>query len=403
MVSNLFTFLRNKAFLLSLVLCILTLPFQIKFLSFEAAWGNGFTNPYTSVFFSAFDFSLLLAALSYLVFERKKKLLQPPIILLLFVTLATISIIISPYEDSLFHLLLTIKLLELILFLTLLKQAPSRLLLVKIFIGVMSVQAIWALGQALLQQDFGLQILGEPSLDQATPHLARFGEFIRGYGSFPHPNILGGFLALSILLTFQTSIEKKSKITLIVLQCLGLLATFSRSALLALALVSLMQKHRFRKWFSLGAAVLLVLFFAARGINFLQDPAFLERLSGYQIALDMILAYPFGVGLSHFTLYMDSVSVVALMPWDYQPAHNVLLLLLAEIGIASTLVLSGGVFYALRKNPQYLAPALLLAVIGVFDHYWLTQDQGRAFLILVFVFWQFKKAAHSSKTQAAQE
>lgn len=403
MVSSLFTFLRNKAFLWSLALCILTLPFQIKVLVFETQWGHGLANPYTSFYASAFDIALVLASLSFLIFEKKKPFHLPPLPLILFISLAAISVLISPYQDTLFHFLLVLKLVEGLLFFTLLKEVTHKDLLIKCFVAVMSTEALWALGQLLFQQDFGLQALGESVLSESTANLAKFSiagtEFIRGYGSFPHPNILGGFLVLSIWLSFQSPFKKNEKTAILILQFLGLLATFSRSALLALLLVTLftsMGKSFFKKKIRYAVLSILILslglFFVLRGFNFLNDPAVLERIAGFAYTWEMIKAYPFGVGFSHFTLFLDTVSPVALQPWEYQPVHNIFLLSLAELGLPFSILFLSGCAYSIKKKPKLGGVALMLITLGLFDHYLLTQDQGRFFLLFALSLLTMKEA-----------
>jgi len=418
MVSNLFTFLRNKGFTWSLALCILTLPFQLKILAFETEWGKGFTNPYTSIYFSLFDCALLLSAFFFLIYERKKAAASASSpLLLLFAVLAIFSFFFTPYDDSLFHLLLVVKLLELILFYHLLTKVQDKEFLSRIFIYIVSVEGIWAFLQVLFQRDFGLQILGEPNLAAAAPNLARFTwgswEFIRGYGTFPHPNILGGFLALGILLTFlNKNISGRQKIVLLILQFLGLLSSFSRSALLALLLVILVtgfekkffQKQKTLILFGLGAGLLLTLFFVMRGSTLLEDPAFLERLNGYSYAWSLIQAHPWGVGFSHFTLFLDSVSSLPLMPWEYQPVHNVFLLLLSELGWLSFALLLGAalaqLYQKIKTRTLLWGAALLLLIIGFFDHYLLTLDQGRFLAIFVLAILSFKREGNSDKNPA---
>ncbi len=411
MVSSLFTFLRNKAFLWSLGLCILTLPFQVKVLLFETQWGHGLANPYASIFVSAFDVALLLASTSFLIFEKKKKWTLPPLPLILFISLAALSLIISPYHDDVFHFLLVLKLGEALLFYTLLKQLSSKELLIKLFTGVMSVEALWALGQVLFQQDFGLQILGETALSASTANLARFSignlEFIRGYGSFSHPNVLGGFLAISIFLSLHSTLKKNEKTALLTIQFLGLLATFSRSALLALLLATfltntakkLFQTKKIRLAFLTGALLALGLFTLLRGLDFLSDPALLERLNGYHYAWEMIKNYPLGVGFSHFTLFLDNIATSALQPWEYQPVHNIFVLTLAELGIPFFILLLAGCAYSIKTKPVLAAPLLILVIIGLFDHYLLTQDQGRFLLIFALSLLTMKEAVHH-KTSA---
>lgn len=411
MASNLFTFLRNRGFKWSLALCLVALPLQLKFLAFEVDWGKGFSNPYTSIYFSLFDAALLLSSLVFLIYERKRAdKVEASLFLLLLAALAVFSFFFTSYGDPLFHFLLAVKLLELVLFYHLLMAAPDKDSVSRCFIYVLSAEGLWAFLQVLFQRDFGLQILGEPNLANAAPHLARFTwdswELIRGYGTFSHPNILGGFLALSIYLSFLSkNIPNRQKNILLAVQFLGLLSTFSRSALLALLLVvfitgletKFFQKQKTLALVGLGMGILLLLFFVMRGVSFLEDPALLERLSGYSTAWELIKTHPFGVGFAHSTLFLDSVAPLPLMPWEYQPVHNIFLLLLVELGWPSLLLLPLAIRF--KKNLYWGAPILLL-VIGLFDHYLLTLDQGRFFAVFVLALLAIKKGASPDRTPA---
>ena len=78
----------------------------------------------------------------------------------------------------------------------------------------------------------------------------------------------------------------------------------------------------------------------------------------------------------------------------YQPVHNILLLAMAETGIlgfgfflwlvVKTLVV------AWQKGEKALIYSLLIIFLtGLFDHYWLTLQQGQLMLTLVFgLVWQ---------------
>lgn len=67
------------------------------------------------------------------------------------------------------------------------------------------LQSFIAIIQFLLQKSIGLTFLGESIFSVFDPGVAKIvinGDiFVRSYGFFPHPNILGGFLALSLVIT----------------------------------------------------------------------------------------------------------------------------------------------------------------------------------------------------------
>jgi len=87
-------------------------------------------------------------------------------------------------------------------------NVPRGTLLKKIFGLVMIIglfQAIIGIGQFILQHSIGLFWLKESLISSNISGVAKVifnGEvFIRAYGLFPHPNILGGFLLFSILIS----------------------------------------------------------------------------------------------------------------------------------------------------------------------------------------------------------
>lgn len=75
----------------------------------------------------------------------------------------------------------------------------------EIIIGIGLFQAIIGIMQFLKQSSIGLFWLKESLISSNMPEVAKIvldgHKYIRAYGLFPHPNILGGFLAFSIIVT----------------------------------------------------------------------------------------------------------------------------------------------------------------------------------------------------------
>jgi O-antigen ligase len=144
----------------------------------------------------------------------------------------------------------------------------------------------------------------------------------------------------------------------------------------------------------------MMLLFWSRGTFPWNDPALLSRWSGYKEALSLFQQYPLGVGWNHYTLFLDQATAVALQPWDYQPVHNVYLLALAETGILGFVVAIVAIVLVLKKmlllhktlsTPElafkkrvFTLIGLSVVLIGLFDHYWMSLEQGRLLLVLLW-------------------
>ena len=103
--------------------------------------------------------------------------------------------------------------------------------------------------------------LGERTFTVDTPGIARFPlclpsffgciEFLRSYATFPHPNVLAGYLAVGVPLLLNKQIAKYTNKQInklntvrkiaIVLGLLALVLTFSRSAVLVMILFGLFR------------------------------------------------------------------------------------------------------------------------------------------------------------------
>ncbi|MBT4384291.1 hypothetical protein HOD30_00925 [Candidatus Peregrinibacteria bacterium] len=412
----------NKWMQILFGIAIFTLPFQVHVLAYQTTWGRGFTNPYGSIYFTITEFFLLGAGLLFLasrIKTRKRIKIGDAGFFLLMLSIAfltTLSLYLSPFEDYTFHLFLFLKISNLILFYTLIVNKVLRANeILKIFIFSMCFQAALAIFQLITQSSLGLGMLGEPYLADNVAHLARFtlndSSIIRSYGTFSHPNILGGFLVTSLLSTLLFSPKHKNERSILLLiQFLGILATFSRSAIFALtvALVFIyiwyLKEIKNNKIIpiSLGSILLIEMFYLAfsRGFDLLNDPAFIERINGYKQAIEIFEINQLGVGYSHFTLFLDQISQTPLMPWEYQPVHNLFLLALSEAGVIGMIgiVLSMSyIFYRIFHNRKIFLTRsqnfkkrilfvtfLSLFLISMLDHYTASLDQGRFLVVLVF-------------------
>lgn len=311
----------------------------------------------------------------------------------------------------------------LLFFLFIVNEIPSPAWVVIPVALQVLIQSTVAIGQSLLQRDLGLQAFGEYDLNPLHAGTSVIGaggvRFLRAYGLSDHPNILGGCLALGLLILLAAFIRSRRLHMFVVAfafvpASLALFLTFSRSAWIAFFGGSLLivgvEIYR-RNTNALKRVVVLMLLclltaspFVARDLPYLgarvnADDSFsenrLERGSiiqreylfdaANQIFVDHALT---GVGLG--------VSAVAfkekypVFPANYQPPHFTLLAAALETGILGAtfffmltvlpLLILLTQRHRLFTNPILIAcGALLFAIliIGLFDYYTWGYMSGR--------------------------
>ncbi|MBI5793743.1 O-antigen ligase family protein [Candidatus Uhrbacteria bacterium] len=255
------------------------------------------------------------------------------------------------------------------------------------------------------------------------------GRMLRAYGTFPHPNIFGGYLAVGVVaLAWLTRFVKKKwelAFMLIGSALLGLtlIVTFSRSAWLGITiglivLIALMVRDRKMPSrqalpiIGLGVICLLAtiaIFHTEVFARFnptlrLEAVSIEERTSQYQTFGDVFLSSPIlGVGPNAYTFTLADQDPGQPV-WSYQPIHNVFLLILGELGLVGfSLFLFwigriGHISLMSMQTPDGMFAVTLgvsLFVIAVFDHYLWTLWPGlalSAFALALIVRWSKSEA-----------
>ena len=291
-------------------------------------------------------------------------------------------------------------------------------------------QAVLGLAQYFLQQHVGLHSIGETILHPAMSGVAVFfnlaGEkTLRAYGTFPHPNVLAMHMVLALtavaylyLRHSAATVRRESWLWLATTGVLlwGFLATFSRTVIaasvgaLAIPFVWLMHERRSISWrnapvlrrrarnlffFVLAASVLF-------GALFWSDVLARVGISPHEEAVQLRSYYNavalssgdglfgvnwFGAGIGNFVTWLMQANP-HLPGWQYQPAHNMYLLVYTEMGLMGSAALAVFVILLLKgvvrkRTDEPLVRLGLLAVAGMvifvalFDHYFWTIQQGR--------------------------
>jgi len=233
----------------------------------------------------------------------------------------------------------------------------------------------------------------------------------RAMGTFIHPNLLGGFVALSLVLGLpQVLAARASRGFWLAVWAAGwvlLGLAFSRTAVLALviggAVIVCAALRTERRWqvlvvppalvalgallFDLAIAHDVVAGWFIPSAATLGGPSVAQLVLSVTIALDLIRAHPvLGIGAGNFTLAELLPPIDAAM---VDPVHVVPLLVIAEAG-----PLAGLAWLALVVSPvirlrgpgSRLSPRALaglgvsaaLLTIGLLDHYLWTLPTGRA-------------------------
>lgn len=264
------------------------------------------------------------------------------------------------------------------------------------------LQSSLAILQVLNGDLLGLSALGEVDM--------RFyyetDDLFRGRGLAMHPNYLGGYLMIAIiasLLLARRSLAHERLawpfIAIGVLSTVGLVATFSRSAILALILilvplaVGLLPRltQRTRQLFigtvGLGAILSVVLIIAGGGS--VQDRFFSEREYFWDDTLDVIQDKTMtGAGAGNLMIEIGQDRFLS--GRDLLPVHNVYAAIWAELGFVGMALFVSGcatIVWEMRRQDDldffiWTAGVLGIVIIMLFDNYfWLVQP------FRVFFFW----------------
>lgn len=342
-----------------------------------------------------------------------------------------------------FFLRLTVVLVQfLFLFFVLKRNIISITSLSSVFVSAAVFQAVIGFLQFLSQKSVGVWFLGESIINEFSVNVARFPVFgvplLRAYGTMAHANILAGFLVLGLISCLFLWINKKQmappsfksflkerlffqtiiSISLFII-LVGIVLTFSRSGwivslfgIIFSLCVGFLYEHTRKQTlhlFFIVCALFILLFLSLgwaifpRATLSRNEPSVNYRVLYNNIGRDIVLQKPLGVGIGNQIFFSKESGLYEKYGIydniDWQPIHNLYLLITSELGIFgifSFLYIIGVAFFFsfkkeffvfLKSPPQYFwfGAALLssLLIFGLFDHFLWTLESGRLMLWLV--------------------
>lgn len=259
-----------------------------------------------------------------------------------------------------------------------------------------AAQSLIAILQFILNSSIGFWILGEREFSISTPAIAKFNlfgaEFLRAYGTFSHPNVLAGFMVISIPLVFYF---KRSLLSyfIIFLAALTILLSFSRSSMLIILVqASYILKNKLKVLLLVLFLLLPLIYIRFSSIFNFDSLSLLRREELSEIAITHFLSSPIiGVGLNNFINTTSSSSLIAGPSRFLQPVHNIFLLSLSETGllgfIGFLIFISAPIIKFFKKKDLlgvFLFCWLAILFIGLLDHYFLTIAQGQRLFFLIW-------------------
>lgn len=286
-------------------------------------------------------------------------------------------------------------------------------LLLPIAIGWCQVLTGWSFSSTILG------IAGKNVADAGVAVVETLNSrMLRAYGTFQHPNIFGGYLAVGIMfLVWIARYAKRRReivFALFTAAILGasLISTFSRSAWLAvvsggLALLFLLVWNK-RAPPKRAILIAIVGLFSILTTSLLfHDQIFSrftpsmrveaisieERVLQYQTFGDVFLSSPLlGVSPGGYVFKLSEFNP-GFPAWAYQPIHNTLLLILAELGIFGFgffiywIYSMDKISHALTRKSEgmfALSLGVVILVLALFDHYLWSLWPGLVLSAVVF-------------------
>ncbi|PWB38903.1 MAG: hypothetical protein C3F02_01410 [Parcubacteria group bacterium] len=419
--------LAHKSFKFFLGLFIILIPWQTRWIF--SYWNIG-AEPWEIGKLSLYGsmIVLLLAAIFFLTQHREElKLSKNKFLYFVFAYSIVIGLWSPLPAVSLYYLLIVYLA---VLFAHLCRFLNKRALLY-MFLTSGLIQALLALQQSIAQHIWANKWLGlaehlPNTLGTAVVELGN-ERILRAYGALPHPNILGGFLFMTIFIGVylwvdfyqrgekerwgQSYVRKNVAgflyvITTLVVATYALLATFSRSAVLALlaslfsvAIINVLR----RKWLRVSVVIRYAIIFIIVVLSFnawfgdawttrlqvagrLEEKSVKERYGSFnQFYTASGKDILFGQGMAMNTKVTKDHNPTEAV-YNIQPIHDTFALALAEVGVIGILLIIGILRMVIKEADEIdtASTSLLLGlmVIGLFDHYLWTTWTG--WLMMVF-------------------
>jgi hypothetical protein len=283
----------------------------------------------------------------------------------------------------------------------------------------------------------GWQWVGEWHYDRFTNGVATvqlFGAtYLRPMGTFPHPNVVAGILAIALPVSifyfdevftqYTTEWGRRCGVWLgyvwILISIIGLTLTFSRSAWLTCLgltaflswhhrtiVVELLTHNRRIFYGCTGLIVVGFLIFSPLAVARFSSLAgsdslsYTRRVQLQRVGWDLVQRHPLGgVGLNNFLPQLLTYGPLYGVGIWRQPIHNVLFLIAVETGIIGLSFFTMSLIYLIvptmamvrqtwptPSKDAWCVTGCWVAVLGisVVDHYWWTSQQGLFSVALVW-------------------
>lgn len=269
-------------------------------------------------------------------------------------------------------------------------------------------QSFIAIGQFYTQSSLGgpFYFLGERTFNVETVGVATFfsagKEYLRSYGTFPHPNVLALYLSsvsiLFIYLILKGYIKNFMYSLLMTPILLALLLTFSRVIIISffVSVIFLIVKAKKAFFYSALATVIAlpayIMLFSGRFLTLNElVGAFNIRIEFIIEGINSFLKNPFfGLGPNNTFLVTNNLPLFA----RFQPVHNVYLHVLFQVGLLGflpvfvfLLKVISRIRFSLKNKDFWLFPigisAVQMLLTAGFDHYHVTLQQGMIMVALI--------------------
>lgn len=417
-----------------LYIFVFLLPWQIRYIyKYLTLGGNEFEYGKLSLYSS--ELVLILLIIFLIIYIKQKNLfkekLQKTVLISFGILLIALITFFGHLNQQLYFYGL-IKLAEAVILCFLISKVKVNYVRIGIvFVSSIFIHSTLGFYQFFSQNIFASKYLGIAQQISSNGGVSVlegvFGRLLRAYGGFSHPNIFGGFLVIAILflliIYFQKIVDSKLYYKILFWFVLififnTLVLTFSRSSWLALAisLIILLVYAFYKKQALKNTLIILIILSLVFCINFvlfndlfktrmqqqdrLEIKSNIERLVLKDQALNLLNKHWFlGTGINNYIFTVHKNIDNSLNIWEYQPVHNVYLLIFIELGILGLILYIYLLLYCLYKAfssnnlSKFILGLMILVIIIInfFDHYFYTYWSGLVITFLIIGFIDNKK------------